>query len=522
MIGFHIDMNVAQFTPQYLEKWLNELARLGYDTVIWEVENNVKWETCPECASPDAFTKDEFREILALCRNLGLEPIPLFQTIAHCEYVLKHEKYKHLAESPGAINQYCPTNPDLMEFLDRWIDEYLELFGKVAHFHLGADEAWSLGSCGRCAQYAKALSLSDLYVNHVNALAEKLAQLGVTPAIWADMVLHHNEALDKLSRDIMLFDWMYDIRYGMGRFWVWGKGWVQDDAIPRDVLDKFGDYLFPEGDEPGKAPEAFYTADFLAAQGLSVVTCPASSSYGDNVFAPRNWYHMANTFDSCHKGLSPTLAGSVLTSWTVHLHPWELQAATISIPPYVVEHPSASLEHFQNSFARSRFGADDRDFWVACGLLSKKCLFTYTDSLGYDKSAQRVAPGHVARVTDRIRAEGGIDRELENSRARLDEYRKALALFEAIGEAASAGESILEAWVLAARNLVNRAEASVALLSHARGEQTRVDHILEALRALRVETDRFYSGIIKPTRRREMMDWMYSSIEEALAELASK
>ena len=101
MIGFHIDMNIAQFTPQYLEKWLNELARLGYDTIIWEVENNVKWETCPECASPDAFTKDEFREILALCRNLGLEPIPLFQTIAHCEYVLKHEKYKHLAESPG-------------------------------------------------------------------------------------------------------------------------------------------------------------------------------------------------------------------------------------------------------------------------------------------------------------------------------------------------------------------------------------------------------------------------------------
>ena len=213
-----------------------------------------------------------------------------------------------------------------MEFLDRWIDEYLELFGKVAHFHLGADEAWSLGSCGRCAQYAKALSLSDLYVNHVNALAEKLAQLGVTPVIWADMVLHHNEALDKLSRDIMLFDWMYDIRYGMGKFWVWGKGWVQDDAIPGDVLDKFGEYLFPEGDEPGKAPEAFYTADFLAAQGLSVVTCPAASSYGDNVFAPRNWYHMANTFDSCHKGLSPSLSGSVLTSWSVHLHPWELQA----------------------------------------------------------------------------------------------------------------------------------------------------------------------------------------------------
>ena len=34
MRGFHIDMNVAQFARPYLQEWLEELARLGYDTII--------------------------------------------------------------------------------------------------------------------------------------------------------------------------------------------------------------------------------------------------------------------------------------------------------------------------------------------------------------------------------------------------------------------------------------------------------------------------------------------------------
>ena len=48
----------------------------------------------------DAFSKEAFRELLVECHDLGLEPIPLLQTIGHAEYVLKHEKYRHLRELP--------------------------------------------------------------------------------------------------------------------------------------------------------------------------------------------------------------------------------------------------------------------------------------------------------------------------------------------------------------------------------------------------------------------------------------
>lgn len=110
MIGFHIDMNIGRFKYDCLKKWLKELSSIGYDTIVWEVENNIKWEVCPECVSPDAFSKDEFRKLLQYSTELGLESIPLLQTLGHCEYVLRHNRYKHLAELPDKIVQYCPLN----------------------------------------------------------------------------------------------------------------------------------------------------------------------------------------------------------------------------------------------------------------------------------------------------------------------------------------------------------------------------------------------------------------------------
>ncbi len=152
----------------------------------------------------------------------------------------------------------------------------------------------------------------------------------------------------------MLFDWIYSVHRGDGKVQVWDIGLRDRDGIPPETRGVFGKFLFPHGDEPGRDPESFYTADFLADRGFRTVTCPASSSYGDNVFSPRNWYHMANTFDSFQKGMADHLEGSLLTSWTVHLFPYELQLACIAIPAYLAENPEGTLEGFQREFVKDR------------------------------------------------------------------------------------------------------------------------------------------------------------------------
>jgi hypothetical protein len=522
MIAFHIDMNVAQFTRAYLEKWLKELAKQGYNTIIWEVEDNIAWETCPQCVSPDAFSKDEFRELLAMSRGLGLEPIPLLQTIGHCEYVLKHEQYKHLAEANDYIAQYCPRKGELIPFLTKWIEEYLDVFGDVRHFHLGADEAYRLGSCDACREYVDEHSLSQLFIDHINNLSKPLLDRNITPIIWADMILHHNEALDLLSRDIMLFDWQYDRYHGSGRIHIWGEESHKQakHELSKKTLRKFGKYLFPHGDEDGREPETFYTADFLADNGFQVVTCPTSSCCMDTVFAPRNWLHMVNTFDSFRKGMDEHMGGSVLTSWTVHLFPWELQLACIDIPGFLHRHEDAPIEAFQEAFVTERFGTTDATFWRACGLLSKNILFTFVQTLGHDKCMLPVPLQYAADMVKKLADEGRLDEELTNCRERLAEYRQSPDLFEAFAAKASKGQEILDWWKLAGRNLINRAEAAIFLLQKAKGQSPQDGReILDNLRSLRKETEEAYSTIIKPTRRKQIIGWIYASVENALAEI---
>jgi hypothetical protein len=525
--GFHIDMNISQFTGPYLKKELKRLADLGYDTIIWEVENNIKWETCSECVSPDAFSKAEFKEILAYSRQLGLEPIPLLQTIGHCEYVLKHARYKPLAEVPDRIDQYCPQNPAVAPFLRKWIDEYLEVFGQVKYFHLGADEAYTLGECPRCRAYAAAHSLSALYIDHMNALSQPLIAKGIRPVIWGDMLLHHPEALDSLSKRVVIYDWLYTRYLGSGGVWVWGQGTRSKDELDAATLARFGPYLYPLGDEPGRDPDPFYQAEYLAAHGFAVVVCPSSSCWGDSVFAPRTFFHMRNTYDSFRRGMSGRLGGAVLTSWTVHLFPWELQLTSIELPKFVAAHPDGDLEAFERAYVREHFGVDDTGFFAAAGRLASRGLFNYADDLGFFKEALPARREYVADRVEEMAKKGEVGSELETCERRLAEYRDGLALFGAYAQVAKKGHDELKAWDLAARNLVNRAEASRVLLKRrfdgaGPGIATEAGRILEGLRALRLETGAAVATEVKPSRTSEMLHWMYDSMEAALEKAAAR
>jgi hypothetical protein len=527
MRGFHIDMNISQFTGPYLKKELKILADLGYDTIIWEVENNIKWETCPECVSPDAFSKAEFKDILAYSRELGLEPIPLLQTLGHCEYVLKHERYKPLAEVPGRIDQYCPKNPEVVPFLKKWIDEYLDVFGNVRYFHLGADEAYTLGECPLCRAYSAAHSVSALFVDHINAMSQPLIEKGIRPIIWGDMLLHYPEALDSLSRKVVVFDWLYARYNGFGKVQVWGLGEQAKEEIDAATLSRFGGFLYPLGDEPGRDPDPFYTADYLAAHGFDVVICPSSSCWGDSVFAPRTYFHMRNTYDSFRKGMSGRIGGAILTSWTVHLFPWELQTTSIELPKYMGGHPDGDLLDLERAYVKEHFGVEDLGFFIAAGKLANRGLFNYADDLGFFKEAMPAPKGFVEGRIEEMAKAGELAKELETCERRLAEYREGLALFGAYTKVAKAGQDELKAWELAARNLINRAEASRVLLkSRIEGAgpaiATEAGRVLEGLRALRGETGAAIAAQVKPSRTSEMLGWMYDSMEAALARAAGR
>ena len=531
MFAFHVDMNMAHYRGDYLRKWLKILADNGYDAIIWELEANVCWDTCPECSAPGAFTKQEFREILEYSRNLGLEPVPLLQTIGHCEYVLKNSEYAHLRESTEIIDQYCPLNPDVLVFIRRWIEEYLELFGEIKYFHVGADEACFLGICEICRDYVRNNSLSELYIGYVNKVCEPLLVAGIRPVIWADMLLTYPEALAKLSRNIWIFDWMYDLRNSNPSVFIWGTGNCKQPDIPASALERFGEYLYPAGMEPGKEPNVFYSADYLAAAGFNVLTCPASSSFGDNVFSLRNWYHLANVKDSFRKGAQPHLRGSVLTSWSVHQFPWEQQLACIELPAYMKKHPDACIREFADDFAAKHFGLEGDEFLTACSLLSDKCLFSHTSSLGFGKPCLPVPEDHVKSVVSPMSG-SEIKTELDNCRKRLAEYEEGFNKFCELRKCAVRGVELLDIWCLHAEAIVLHAKSAILILENASvlcgegeidaGSQRRAERLLDNLKSMEGRVFDSFSSRIKNERSREICEWIYKPLKDALALLLCK
>lgn len=531
MVGFHIDMNMAQYRADYLKRWLTDLAGMGYNTIIWELEDGIEWETVPEARQPDALSKETFRDVLYHANSLGLENIPLFQTLGHAEYVLQHDRYSHLKAHPDDIRQYDPLHPEVVPLLQAWIEEYLDLFGEIKYFHLGADEARQLDYVQQSERNTEGLSVSQIFMQHVNTLSEPLVDRGITPIIWADMVLHHHGSIDELSRDVMLFDWMYDIWRGNGKVYIWGenRGLRTKDQLTAADLKLFGKYLFPNGDGPGVEPETFYSADYLADHGFAVVTCPASSSYGDNVFSPRHERHLRNTWDSATKGLNaPRLRGVVLTSWSVHLHPWELQHAQIAAVGYKANHPGATLDEFRDWYVEKTFGIQGDQFWKSAELLSQSCLFTPTSSLGFGKACQPVPDGHVDTTLDKIVSEGRLDAELQKARESYESYLFAIFPIGDLRKKASEGDALIEGWELASLALMNRASVTVLLLeSRHEGSdpdeiQSRAEKLLGYSRSLRQLYEELYEPMIRPTRREQMIGYMFGSVEDALAELAGE
>ncbi len=319
MLTIHIDFNCESLTRETVSTLLRFAASCGYDSVLWEVEDMVRWETCPECVSHDAFTKAEFREILAEAKSLGLAPIPLLQTFGHAEYILSHAPYSAWRELPEKKDCYCVSNPAVRDFLKRFLHEYLDLFGDdVRLFHLGGDEAYSFGKCPVCASRDR----MELYAEHLRAVAEELLYRGIRPGCWSDMVLacDGDAIVRHLPRDFVLWHWDYG--YGFN------------------------------GASSGRAQK---TA-FLKERGYDVIFCAAAESCGDDPVLPMYSRHAPNIAAGAKLVREESLLGFCVTSWSIRAASKIAQLPLFELGARCLRGPVADVDAELGRIVRDIFG----------------------------------------------------------------------------------------------------------------------------------------------------------------------
>ncbi|MDP3147712.1 MAG: family 20 glycosylhydrolase [Ignavibacteria bacterium] len=379
LIVFHFDFNSVSLSENYVRLWLKKAADMGYNSVLWEIEDEVKWETCPESASPDAFSKDTFRNILKYSRELGLESIPLLQTIGHAEYVLQHEKYKSFREDSTRYDCYCTTNPQVGIFLKKWIDEYLDLFGDIRYFHLGGDEAYAFASCPKCKQRVNEIGKNGLYVEYIKDLSQSILEKGIRPGIWSDMILKYPNEIGGLNKEFVIWDWNYwDGDETPNRVMVWSKG----GRISKGELSSSILYDFPEIINASGELNAFYTSDALKRLGYDVILCSSSRSHGDAVFAGKNESHVNNIIGAAKKTIKTGLLGNCVTSWAVRVHNHETQEPWLYLAPLTLKNPSLSKKELLEKTSEHIFGVNNSDFFKIANQIGYSFPFANENSTG--------------------------------------------------------------------------------------------------------------------------------------------
>ena len=397
LLVLHLDFNTIQMKKEAVVDCLREAAGMGYNAVLWEIENKVRWETCPECVDPEAFSKDELKQILAEADRFGLEPIPLMQTFGHAEYILRHDKYADWKESHTNLACYCVSRPDVLAFQKTLLREYLELFGdRVRRFHLGGDEALAFGTCTRCRAFDK----MDLYVRHLNAVSEELMAKGIRPGVWADMVLLGGDLKNR------------------------GKGDVVDDVIQKmpHVFTLWNwDYLHGVSLKKGDAA----ATPRLTKLGYEVILCAASQSTVDCPFLPQFKTHRDNIAACATDVRDQKLAGLCVTSWSVHLYPKALQYPLWEFAARRLTSPSENAEADFSAIVKKRWG--DVPVEVLDSLSNGRWGYSVFDTRfwGYEKRACPATPGLLAERLRKLDAGEDRQRILKRARRNLRMFEKA-------------------------------------------------------------------------------------------------
>lgn len=415
LIVFHMDFNSVEMKESYIKKWLNKIAAMGYNAVLWEVEGKVKWKTAPEAVSPDAFSKKTFKEILSYSRSLGLEPIPLLQTVGHAEYVLRNKKYFSFREVPERYDCYATEKPKVRKFIKTWIKEYLDLFGKIKYFHLGGDEAYAFAKSPKAAAEAKKIGKGKLYAEYMKDIAQPLLKRDIRPCIWDDMIFHYTDALQSIPKSFVIWDWNYwDGDTIPRRVMVWEKGGFRSkDQISKNIIKKFPEILDKNGNL-----RAFYTSDVLKHYGFDVVLASSARSYGDGVFAGREELHTSNIIGAAKKVVQDSLLGTCVTSWAVRIPNYETQETWLYLAPLTMKNSNLTHEELLKKSSEYVFGVSSLEAETAFKNIGYPFPFAYQKSTGIMwtgmKDSRPAPPGYIKDLIKKWRSNNGGNRWNEN------------------------------------------------------------------------------------------------------------
>lgn len=212
------------------------LGALQYTHVIIEFWGMLKLDALAELSwRGEAFDKNEIAPIIKEAREMGMEPIPMFNHLGHAPASrMACGKHVVLDQNPRLQHLFTPDGwawnfdlPEVRALLRSIRAELYELFGEGEYIHLGFDESF-IHSAG----YAPKANVGAYIASTIKEAEDE----GRRAIIWGDMLLcgeevgcaggkYYYECNEKnpadakllrsmLPKSVVIADWHYDVLEG--------------------------------------------------------------------------------------------------------------------------------------------------------------------------------------------------------------------------------------------------------------------------------------------------------------------
>ncbi len=226
--GVHLDLKGLAPNFDRLLCLLDHFAALRFNAVLIEWEDMFPWSFDTRLRSPRCYRQDQIELLAKRADLLGVELIPLVQSLGHLENVLKHEPYARMREVEHRADCLNPLAPGAGDLIGDMIDEVLNAMPATRRMHLGGDEAWVFASHPDTAAFAAEHGEAALFLHHLSPLLERVNRREVRPILWHDMMV------DWADEDLQTIGHQADLM-------VWGYRGSPDDRLHhhrRETLDR--------------------------------------------------------------------------------------------------------------------------------------------------------------------------------------------------------------------------------------------------------------------------------------------
>lgn len=240
--GFYFDLTRQVPTVGSLKSIVDRLAAVKINTLVIQYREFFPYQGFPLIVSAHAYAPGQIADFLRYARQRHIQVVPLLQSLSFQEHILRSEAYAHLRERPRDVSAMCPTHPQSFRLYRLLAQQLIDAHPGLRFFHLGGDEATTVGHCPRCKRAQARSGKAALVSAFTNRIIRFLAKRGVKPVMWADMLFGHLEnsatvsrytrdMFAQLSRDVIAADWDY---------WSTGPRTPRADRSPYKGIAGFG------------------------------------------------------------------------------------------------------------------------------------------------------------------------------------------------------------------------------------------------------------------------------------------